>query len=229
MATTTTLEGLTCWQMMKKLAEAENKLIYISREGDFFFHDKDVAQSVSVWHFSGLGDEDRSYGKNVMKRIKIEYNAQKVYNRIRIKHAKDDTLTSYYIRNETWNWGDSSSSFLYGTRTYEYENEWMDTATAETVGDTIYEEYKFPKQEVKLDTKFVPQLDINDRTSLTYQTIESESSVGSLWGNFNWGGAKWGAVAGGFNINIVNTDFMIINMQHNIDVFKTTVTLREVT
>ncbi len=226
MVTSTTLQGMTCWELMKKIAEAENKVVYVDRTGDFWFQSKQALTTTAVYHFKGLGDKNNTYGTNVKNFISLDYGLRKVYNRIRIKFREDeDTNTSYLIYKETWAWGDSSSSYLYGVRSYEYENTFINnTAGADTIAQNIYTEYKYPKLEVKIKSKFVPQLNLNDRINLTYiaRITEGESLWGySIWDNFIWQDRK------GYNVNI-DDDFRIIKLKHNIDTFESEVEVREI-
>ena len=71
MATNTTLEDINCWDLMTKLAEAENMIVYIDRTGEFYFREKYPVSTTPVFHFSGVGDTDHSYGHNIMKNISI--------------------------------------------------------------------------------------------------------------------------------------------------------------
>lgn len=225
MATSTSLQGLTCWELMQKLAEAENMVLYISRDGDFYFQAKEPLTTTAIYHFKGLGDKDNTYGTNIKETISLDYGLRKVYNRVRIKFDESDTLTSYYVYKENWTWGDSSSSYLYGVKTYEYNNEWINgSATAQTIASAIYNEYKYPKLEVKIQSKFVPHLNLNDRVSLNYKarTIEGDYLWDyAIWDNFYW------QEASGYNINI-NQDFRIIKIKHNIDNFSSELELREI-
>lgn len=226
LATTSSLDNTTVWDFMVKLAEAENKLLYVNRTGYLYFKDKTIDTATTVWHFSGVGDTNLAYGKNILKQISIENAIRKVYNRIRIKFADADTNTSYVTVGETWNWGDSSSSFIFGVRTYEYENDFLVTDTAQTIANNIFNEYYWPKKEIKLTSKFLPQLDINDYCTLTYITTPRYSS-GALWGYFNWGEANWGKAGGGYNINVDNEGFSVLSIKHDLDKFTTEVVLRE--
>jgi len=226
LATTAALENKSVWEFMTSITEAENKVLYVSREGDLYFKSKGANTTTSIWHFSGVGDDNLAFGKNILKQISIESSIRKVYNRIRIKFGTEDTTTSYYTKSETWQWGDSSSSFLYGVREYEYQNEFLLETTASLIADQIFTEYQWPKKEVKLQSKFIPQVDIGDPVSLTYKTTPTNSG-GALWGYFNWGEATFGAPAGGYNINIDNEDFIVLSLKHDLDKFVSEVVIRE--
>ena len=223
MATTSNLQGKSVWKLMTDLAEAENNLVYIDRVGDFKFIEKEPA-STSTYHFSGIGDTDNTYGRNVFKNVSVDSDIRNVYNRVRIQHSQDDTTTSFAIRNESWAWGDSSSSMKYGIRTYEYVNFFLSSATASTVADTIYTEFQDAKEVVKLQTKFVPQLDVLDRVNATYQTAIGQGQ--SLWGEAKFDEHLWGGRTAK-NINI-DGDFKINRISHNLGNFTSNLTLREI-
>jgi len=225
MATTTNLQGQSCWGLMKKLAEAENYVVFVDKIGEFYFQAKSDVPSVASYHFSGIGDGDKSHGHNIMRKISIDEGLRKVYNRIRVKFNNSDTITSYYIKEETWDWGDSSSSFRFGVREFNYNNDWLVTATAETIGGTIFNEYSEPKTEIKFDAKFVPQLMVQDRVDVTYQSAIVTGS--SLWGFDNWDEAIWGGQTG-FNISLVNQNVKILNIKHDLDKFVSSLEVREI-
>jgi hypothetical protein len=225
MATTTSLQGLSCWEMMEKLAAAENYVVYVGKDGGFNFVPRSTFGTAVAYHFSGIGDSDRTYGHNIMKYIAIDTGVRKVYNRVKVQFDDDDTITSYHIKNESWAWGDSSSSFLYGVREYKYENTFLDTVTSATVATTIYNEFKYPSDEVEIDSKFVPQLDIFNRVSLTYQSVNF--GEGYLWGYFDWGTGIWGASLG-YNINIDNEEYKVIGIEHDLSDFHSRVKMKAV-
>ena len=84
MATSTTLQGKSTWELMKALAEAEQFCVYVSRVGNLHFESQQTS-SAEVYHFSGVGDYDNSYGHNVMGQIAVEEPIRKVYNRVKDK------------------------------------------------------------------------------------------------------------------------------------------------
>ena len=159
-----------------------------------------------------------------MKGISKRKRYSKVYNRIRIKNNEEDTTTSWITKEEDWDWADSTSSFLYGVRTYEIENVFIPTATASTIADNIYNTYVNPKEEVKVNSKFVPHLELNDVVDLTYRT--KTIMGGDLWGRFLWGHGLFGTRAG-YNINIEDESFKIIKLKHNIEKFYSTTDMRK--
>ena len=102
-STDTSLQGLTCWELMTKLAGAENYTVRVDRVGDFYFQERSNIPTETAWHFSGIGDTDKSWGHTILEDgMKVDENIRKVYNRIKIKFDKNDTTTSYYIRNQIW-------------------------------------------------------------------------------------------------------------------------------
>ena len=226
LVTSSSLESLSCWELMKKLAGAENYVVYVNKSGNFYFRDNTPITTTAIYHFHGLGDKERVYGHNVSKRIKVDEGIKKVYNKIMVKYAEADTLSSYAIKQESWAYGDSSSSNYYGVRVYNYDNTFIpNSAAADNIATTIFNEYYRPKTEITIDGKFVPQLNLNDRCSLTYQTKVNPGQY--LWGYAVWGDFVWGE-AKGYNINIANVDFRVISVKHSLDRFSSNIALREI-
>lgn len=223
LVTSGTLEGLSCWELIKKLAEAENQISYIDRLGDFYFIEKTSGAS-EVYHFSGVGeDPPPTYGVNIIGKLSVDENVKQVYNRILISYGDPSTNL---VNEETWNWADSSSSFRFGVRTYEYENEWIGITTASNLASSLFQAYSEPKKLVKFNAKFVPQLDIYDYVTLTYNTVTKVG--GDYWDDVDWGGGFWGKRSG-FNINENNTDYYLEQIKHNLDNFTTSLVLKEKT
>lgn len=225
LASSTSLQNITTWKFMQKLSEAENYTMYVDNQAQFWFKEKSAVAASITYHFSGVGDADRTWGHNIMQNIEIDSGLDTVYNRVRIKYASEDTTSSYYTKKETWNWGDSSSSYRFGIRTYEYENTWLSPTTAAAIATTIYNEYAEPKERVTIDAKFVPQLDVMDRVSLTYQSNVTKG--GDLWGFFTWDVGIWGGNVA-YNINITNSEYKVIDIKHNLDKFVSTVKMVEI-
>jgi len=224
--TSTTLSGLSVWDLMKNLAEAENKFLYIDNKGSFIFKERPIPTSTSITiHLSGANDPNPTNGKNIIDSVKTDENIQNVYNRIKVKLGEDDTTTSYYIKNETWAWGDSSSSFLYGVREYSYENKFISTATAITIADTIYNKYRFPSQKAYLKCKYIPEIDIRDRVTLTHKNGRQVGNA--FYGSAVYGSDNYGQYILG-TINLDRKSFIVNHVSHNIDQFFTSLTLEEV-
>jgi len=196
------------------------------------FSDKDTEDTYHLsstttytYEFHGLNMPSSKFGHNIMKKLSIKQPISKVYNRVRVKFREEDTLTSYYIKEESWNWGDSSSSYKYGVSTYNIKNEWIpDTATAQTIADSIYNERKEVKEEVNIETKFIPIVDLLEKVTLGYK---SQVKEGTLWGYFLWGYGI-GTPRKGRHINYENKEFKIIKMVYNFDNFKSQFVLQEI-
>jgi len=223
MATTSSMQNMGCWEFMNKLAVAENKFVYIDKTGDFYFTEKGVT-GTSQFHFSGINDDNKTCGHNIMSTIVVDENIDKVFNRVRITYGTTETSTSTYVKQETWTWGDSSSSYYYGVREFKYQNEWMGVTAATAIANTMYNEYLWPKLEISFDSKFVPQLNVQNTVSITYRSQKYET--GDLWNVGFWGSAIWGNRVG-YNIYIDSMTTKIISITHNLDEIKSSLVLRE--
>ena len=224
-ATTTALQGKSVWDMFRDLAVAENKYIFVDRNGQFNFRSQATTSTV-IWHLSGANDTDNTYGKNIVGQINRDERIQDVYNRVRIQYADGDTTTSFLTKEETWYWGDSSSSFIYGTRTYTYKNLWLSAATASTVADTIYNRYKDPITIVQIRTKYLPEIEIDDRVTVTHKNgvMLGQSLYGSaLYSNSTPAADFYGHYgtynSGNFEFNAAN--YFVRSVNHNLKDYTT--------
>lgn len=228
MATSTSLQGLSCWKLMQQLAVSEENVMFMTRTGDFNFVDNDLLSSASSFHFSGIGDSDRTSGHNIARNISVVEDVRKVFNRIKIQYDKDDTTTSFEIKNEVWNWGNvSSSSFLYGVREFKYKNTFLNASTSAVLASTLFDDLSFPKTRINIESKFIPHLSVNDQVTITYKTRKTIGFSGvSLWGEAVIGEDRWGERLG-FNIEVDNLSSQILNLDHNIDKFSSKARLKE--
>jgi hypothetical protein len=220
-ATSTSLQNETCWGLMKKLAEAENYVLYVDNTMSLWFKERSNIPASITFHFSGVGDANKAWGHTIMKSINVDDGYDRIYNRIKVKWDKDETTSSYYIYNENWTWGDSSSSYRFGVSEYSYENTFISSlTTAQNIATSIFNEFSEPKTLVTFDSKFVPQVELLDLISLTYRS-HVPIDTGSLWGKFNWGSGTWGKYKS-YNININNDEFYVTEVRHNLDKFVST-------
>ena len=63
--TTTALDGMSCWKLAKKLAEAEDKIVYIDDSGKFNFKSRTVAAGDPSYTFIGHPHRDSTYGHTI--------------------------------------------------------------------------------------------------------------------------------------------------------------------
>jgi len=232
-STSTSLNNKTVWDLFRDLATAENKYIYVDQQGEFVFRSRAVTTTVA-WHFSGSNDIDGSFGKSIMNKLVIKQNYDKIYNRVRVKFDSPETTTSYATKNETWEWGDSSSSFKYGVDTLEYKNYFLDAVSAATVANTLYNQYVQPKKTKIVTGKFLPELDIDDRTSITHKT--GSFIGGSLYGSARYsatttvsaGYGMYGNFKSGSGIDLNRDENTVKNIMHDVEKFTSQYIIEEI-
>ena len=222
--TSTTLEGKTTWKLIQDMAAAEGKVAYVDRLGDFYFAPR-TASGTASYHFSGIGDREKTYGHNIIGGIQVDDNVRKVFNRVKITFYTGTSDVSV-TKNESWDWGDSSSSFYYGVHSFDYNNKLINSGfVALAIANSIYDEFVWPKQEIQFNAKFVPMLDVEDRVSITYQTRRFEG--GYIWGVNLWNQSFW-SKREGYNILLNSTTARIIRIQHNLNNMTSRLVTRDV-
>jgi hypothetical protein len=187
LVTSSALEGYNCWELATKLAQSENFLVYLGKDGRIHFKSRTENTSTVAWKFNGPGRIDPEYGINIVEFKDMNSCWNKVYQRIRIKHGEASTETSYKTVSESYTPGDSSSSWRFGQRTYDFDNYWMNSSTASTLAQNILNQTVNPKREFEITTKLIAPLDLMDKV-LLYWYGEPTVEPASYWGMAYWTG-----------------------------------------
>lgn len=175
----------TVWDILEKLAEAENYVPYISRDGVFKFVSRSSNTTTVAYEFHGAGAFDSFYGNTIKKINSYGRKLSKYYSRVQVKWAEADTSTSYEVVEAAFQVSGNNNPWVLGHRTLAIENLYIQSATtANTIAQTIFNDYSSLKREIDFVTTFVPHLDILDRFALYYEP--TQFSANSLWDQFNW-------------------------------------------
>lgn len=212
------------WEIIEKLAVAENKVPYASKDGFFHFTSRDYGNTTPVYHFYGAGGYSSDYGVTIKKVSWFGKRFSKYYSRVQLKYRDTDTATSYVVHESTFRVAGDSSPWTLGERTLEIENLWIPTSTvAETIAEDLFDEYSATRREIEFTTSLVPHLDILDRVQITYDPVPA--SPNSLWDLYNWGEDTTTAgtndlifdAGGGDAIRLNGAEFRLISIDINLD------------
>jgi len=225
------LQGVSTWQFMNKIAEADDKTMFMTRQGRFRYDSKAEKQSSAIWHFSGPGDTDLSYGANMQVGLTEKRPISKVRNRISIQYKKPDTVTSYTIKEESAEWGVANSSGKYGVKSMDIENFYMTGTTADSLATALFNRFSEPLRYVSFKSSYVPQLAPNDRVNMTYVqhsfTSKATGASGSFFDDAEWDKGVF-PIYKGYNVNIKNKDFKIVKINHDLNSFLSAVEVVEI-
>lgn len=222
LATSTSIGSMSCWALMNKLAEAEGNVLLINREGGFEFRDRDERTTTSQFDLLGLGYKNM----NIKRLTSYRESLNKYYNYFRLKWKTEDTSTSYVTAGTTTSIGPSNASWKYGQRVYNFDNDFFQTAsTAQTIVDNQFTEFSAIKEELQIETKMIPQIEVLDK--ITVYHISYNLANTTLWNQFNWDEANW-AEEGGENFNFEGVGFKILSRQFNLDNLTTSFNVRRI-
>jgi len=178
----------TCWEVIEKLAEAENYVPYVSGDGTFNFVSRSSVESVASYEFHGAGSFSPTYGNTIKKISGFGYKMSKYYSRVRIKFKDQDTLTSYVTTEAAFEVGPASNPWILGDRSLDIENTFFGTSTfAQTAADNLFTEVSSLKKELTFETSLILGLDIFDRFKVYYDPTTVNTR--SLWDLNNWADA----------------------------------------
>lgn len=173
------------WEVIEKLAEAENYIPYVTRTGTFKFISRDSVATTTVYEFHGSGSYSGTYGHTIKKVNSYGFRASKYYSRVQIKFNKADTTTSYSVIESTMTVSATNNPWVLGNKTLSIENFYItNTATASNLASTIYNDVSALKNEIDFETTFIPHLDLFDRFSVNYDPNPFTNN--SLWDQRNW-------------------------------------------
>lgn len=214
--------SITCWDFMQKLAEGEGYVLLINRTGGIEFRDRDERTSTSQFTFSGQGFSDQ----NVIQLIEYKESLNKYFNFFRLQYLEPDTSTSFVTAGTTTTVDPSSTAWKYGTRQYDFKLTFpTNTTTAQSIVNNLYSRFNLLKNEIKIKTKFAPQLEISDKVLLNYHSYDTAGQT--LWDVFLWDTDSW-ASEQGENFDFDNQPFKIISLNHDLNTLATNITLRDI-
>lgn len=223
------------WQIIEKLAEAEDHVAYVKGDGTFVFSDRTTASgSVFDFEFDGAGSGNAAAGKTIKNILSFGTKYSKYYSRVQVKFGEDDTSTSYAYKETAFSVDPTNAPWYYGDRTYSIENTWIpDTATAESIATNIWNNTSNVKDEIKFTTSFIPHLNVLESCTITYDS--SEINTESLWDIRTWadtsGAAETGNelvwdASGGDAIKLSGDEFRIQSISIDLDKLQCTFSAR---
>lgn len=218
---TGTIGDLSHWELITKLAVAENATTYVDRDTTFYFIKRGFGfETTDYPSLNGIGATERGWGHTIKRLDGVYDNIDNVYNYISVKHAKEDTTTSFYTYSESWEPGDRSSTWKYGSRKLEVDNEWITEAQAEDIGKELYRELRDPIKNVELSASFFPGLNILNIVNVNYKTPKTYGYTAPVWGSFNWGEDSW-RYGGTRYITIDGEQYQIRSITQDVQNFST--------
>lgn len=223
------------WSVIEKLSEAEQFVPRITKSGQFKFNAEGTNQSVPAYEFHGLGSNDRTFGRTIKKVNSFGINYSKYYSRVQVKYKEENTSTSYTTVKSDLLVSGGNSPWNLGHKTLSINNNFIATATvAEVVAQTVFDNVSSGKDEINLTTSFVPQIELLDRFSVTYDS--SPVVQESLWDQNDWADSAGAAETGqelvwdkspGDAIALNGVEFKALSVELDIDKFETRIIGKE--
>lgn len=220
------------WDIIEKLSFTENYYSYVDKRGIFRFVSKDSSvTTTAAWHFVGRGIQNNEYGMTIKKVKSYGFKISKYYAAVQLKWQEADTETSYETIQSSFTISADNIAWNYGFRTLQLENVWVTSSlAAANIVSTIFNNVSALKREIEFSASFVPQVDIYDKITISYDS----KRIGvpqSLWDLNFWSPAASGELywdgAVGEAIYLNNADYMIQKLDLNLDDFETTILARE--
>lgn len=175
---------MTVWDALERLAEAEDKIPYITRDGKFKFRDRDANTTGAAFAFYGNGYVNRRFGVTIKSINSYKTKISDFYSRVEVKW-NDVATTTAIVSTQTAMVVGNNNAWDYGRRTYSVENPWVATLTsAQALASRIFEAVSAVPKEVDFTTSFVPHLEILDLVTLSYDS--AENAYNQRWDINDW-------------------------------------------
>ena len=223
------LHQLDCWQVAERFANAEQKIAYINNKGQFVWQSKTATAAVQ-YEFHGQGSIDRTYGMTIKNIKRYGKRLTAFYSRVAVKYDKADTNTSFANTALAFAVAGTNTAWNLGQRTYSIENYWLpNSAAAATIAASVFDDVSSQDDEIEFTTSFIPQIQIMDRVSVTYDATDFVSNK-SLWDQRDWAAPPgsetsedlfWDAGRGDA-ILLDDTNFNILSVDIDLDRMEST-------
>ena len=213
------LTQLDTWEVIEKLSQAENYIPYISPQGKFRFVPKDVS-STTAYEFYGIGiTPNLDFGHTIKRIMRYGKKLTNFYSRVSVKFDKADTNTSFAVTGTAFAINGTNTAWNLGHRTFSIQNFWMNTATANSIASSVFNDLSSLDEEINFSTVFIPHLNLLDRVEISYDATDAESSQ-SLWDIADWDVMIWD-YSRGDAIVLASEAFKILSININLDAFET--------
>lgn len=222
--TATSLDGLSTWDLIQKLAQAEGMVAFIDRTGGFQFVAKSPRQAFGSSQFSFTGQNFPR--PNIISIQNYRQDLNNFYSLIRLKHVEADTSTSFVTAGTTTAVSGTNVNWQQGKRMYEFENLLIDnTTTAQTLVNALFSDLSATLTSIgDFKTLFTPHIEVLDRVDVSYHSYDLADST--IWDVFDWDNANWSAE--GENFDWDSKQFYVTGKQTDLDTMTNIFTLREV-
>src|SRR3990167_722353 len=173
------------WDVMERLAEAEDFILTIKQDGSLLFKNRDPNTTASQFNFFGRQFFDYTYGHTIKKINSYGKRWSNFYSRVEVKWFDSASITSNRVTQTSLLINGTNTAWNLGTRTYKTENFWITTSTvADTIANNIYQNVNSMKDEIEFTTSHVPGMELLDRVAISYDS--GPEAVQSRWDTSDW-------------------------------------------
>lgn len=220
------IRDMTTWEVIEKLSESESYMPIVTRDGRFRFVSREANTTTAAFQFNGLNVYDYTHGHTIKDLNFIGPRMSKFYTRVAVRWAEPDTTTSIEVVESTLTVNPVSASWKYGQKTFEIDNRWIPSSSvAQSIASAIFTDYSALKREIDFTTSFIPNLDLLDQVTVSYDSSAFQSGE-SLWDVGTWADSASGASTGseliwdandGLAIYLLNEEFTLISVAVDLD------------
>jgi len=220
------LRDMTVWDVIEKLAEAENYLPYITRTGVFKWIPKTEGSTIS-YEFNGLGVvPNTEYGHTIKK---IEAYGEKIsdyYNRVSVSYLSAGA-SAYVATQSTFAISGSNDVWNLGRRSYFVDNDFIGSSSnAASIANTLLTELSSLTPEINFSTSLITHINLLDKVYISYDASDF-TSINGYWDAADWDDFFTWDAGRGDAIVLTEQPFKIISININLDTLETRFVARQ--
>lgn len=214
---------MNVWDVIERLAEAENAVPYITRDGKFKFVDRTENTATAAFAFYGRGFQNGRHGTTIKKINSYKTKVSDYYSRVEVKWNSLATTTAV-VSTQTAMVVGNNDAWNYGHRTFKVDNPWLATLTsAQSLANTIFQAVSSVPRELDFLSSFVPHLEVLDPVALNYDS--TEAAPNSRWDMANWAADDTATSddliwAAGEAMSFQGDEFKLTSIDINLDSFE---------
>jgi len=220
-----------CWDIIQELAETEDMVPYIRRDGTFNFSNRDANTTVAAFEFYGVGFFNTEFGQTMKKLSAYGKRLANYYSRVELKWFDSASVTSTIVKESVLTITGSNDPWNFGSRTLALENFLIPTSTiADILATNVFNNVTSLKNEIRFSTSFIPHLEVLDRVEISYDS--GDANTRSRWDLADWADDTeddliWDHTIGDA-INLNSTPFKILEVELDLDNMETRFIGREI-
>lgn len=208
------------WDVMERLAQAEDHIAYVSPTGVFRFVPKTVGDS-ATYEIFGVGTHDTEWGTTLKQIHRYGKKLTNFYSRASVKFRDTLAAEGFAATGTAFAINGTNTAWNLGHRTFSIENLWItNTTTANSIVNTLFNNVSSLDEEINFSTSLIVGVNLLDRIQISYDARDTATRH-EFWDISKWDTELVWFSNRGDAINLDATEFKVLSININLDSLET--------